>query len=94
MDDPDGRTAIDIEIEETFAVSGRGVFVSVRLLNPDPVFTMSETPTLGEVPIERWLDVPRKLDANGMARFDYVIFKLVSPADRVNLQPGQRTVLR
>lgn len=87
------QSVVDLEIEATFAVAGRGIFVAARLLNPHIPFTMSETPKLGDIPIERWIEVPRKLGADGKPRFDYVVFRLVSAADRTNIRPGQRIVL-
>lgn len=85
--------AIEFEVEHTFSVDGRGVFVAVRLLTSDSAFTLSDTPTLGAIPVERWLDQPRTIKPDGTARTDQFVFKLVRPEDRDAFHPGQRVRL-
>ena len=81
------------EIEQVFAVTGRGVFVMVRLLEAKSSFTLSERPILGKVAIERWFDIPRKLNSDGTPRTDYFVFKLLRAEDRATLQAGDRVAL-
>jgi hypothetical protein len=87
------EASIEVEIEDVFSVTDRGVFVGARVLQPDTAFALGEKPTLAGLPVERWLAQPRKLSSNGNVRLDYFVFKLVSSDDRHALKVGQRAVL-
>ena len=68
-----------VKIEDTFAIAGRGVFVAARLIGFAD-FTLGESATIGECPIEPWLAVPRRLLPDGQPDLTYVVFKLRNPS--------------
>ena len=84
---------VEFEIEEIFAVTGRGTFVAARLLTPELSFTVPAAATIGGVAIECWVDQPRKIGANGEPRLDSYVFKLKCADDRAALTSGQRVLL-
>ena len=84
---------VEFEIEKTFTVTGRGEFVMARLISVSSVFTMSDLPALGSVPIEQWFDMPRSIRSDGSPRLDLYVFKLARAEDRDRLQPGQTVIL-
>jgi len=84
---------VEFEIENTFTLTGRGEFVTARLLSASSAFTMSDSPALGSVPIERWFDMPRSTRSDGSPRLDLFVFKFARSEDRDRLQPGQTVLL-
>lgn len=86
--------AVEFEIEYTFNVKGHGSFVAVRIQDPHGDFTLPEKPMLGAAAIERWVEQPRSVRADGRPRNDQFVFKLINPEDRATFQPGQRVFLR
>ncbi len=84
---------VHLEVEQTFAVTGRSTFVAARNLDPDALFTLPPGPTLGAVPIEGWFDIPRSLTPSGQPRTDLFVFKLVNESDRAKFEPGKKTLL-
>jgi len=85
--------AVEFEIENTFAVTGRGEFVAARLVSASNAIAMSDRRSLGTVSIERWLDIPRSIGSDGSPRTDLFVFKLARPEDRDRLRAGQTVVL-
>ena len=93
MDVRSPQTTIEFEIEEIFDLRTHGTFVLVRLVSGDASFTLSESPKLGGVPLERWVEVPARFDADGQAVMNCFVFQLKSPQDQSRLQIGRRAVL-
>jgi hypothetical protein len=83
---------IAFEIESVFTVTGRGLVVLARCLEPQSFVTLRYA-TLGGVPIEPWTDIPRKLEPDGQPRLDLFAFVLRRPEDRPRLVPGERVLL-
>jgi hypothetical protein len=81
------------QIESVFQADGRA-YVIARLLDPAARFDVSPDATLGGFPVERWLDLPRALDANGQQRIDLFGFCLKSATDLDRLEIGQRVELK
>jgi hypothetical protein len=84
MNDP-----ITFRIEQTFSVADRGIFVGARLLSGNTDFILTDSATLAGYRIEPWVDIPRKLGANGLQELDFFVFKLRDTADRDKIQAGQ-----
>jgi hypothetical protein len=79
---------IKLEIESVFNVAKRGTFVGVRLIDPSKNFRVTEKSFLGGVELERFLDIPRSIDANGRQRIDIAFLQLKNPDDKGKLIPG------
>ena len=80
-------------IEGTFeGGDGRG-YVLARAVDPTITFTVSSETKLGGCAVERWLDIPRAMDAAGNQRTDLFGFCLRNVSDRTHLEIGARVVL-
>jgi hypothetical protein len=85
--------ATEFVIDGTFeGGDGRG-YVVARAVDPAAAFTVSSDSSLGGCPVERWLDMPRALDADGHQRMDLFGFYLKHASDRPRLKTGDRVVL-
>ena len=81
---------IQFEIESIFEITLRQqVYVLAKLLNDDIDFELTDKSTLGEVPIEKWLDIPRAQDENGNQRLDLFAFALRNKNQKEELNIGQ-----
>lgn len=58
------------------------VYVMTELIEKDSKFDLSDNSYLSGVPIENYLDIPRKLDGNGNQRYDVFVFVLKNELDR------------
>lgn len=56
-------------------------YIFGELLNKDSKFDVLEGAKLGEIPIEPYLDIPRKIDEKGRIRLDVFVFLLKNPSD-------------
>lgn len=83
---------IEVEIEQRFRVTGRGVFVSLRFVDDTTDLVLPENPTLAGVPIERWIAQPRQLGLDGFPRTDIFIVKLVDPAGEGLIHLGRAVI--
>lgn len=72
---------------------GCGIFVVARLLDPRMTFDVPSGTTLGGCPVQRWLEMPRAVDANGRQRQDLFGFCRTSVADLSRMRTGERVVL-
>src|SRR4028119_1395707 len=79
--------AIKLEIEGVFNVTTRGKFVSVRRIDPEANFYITNKSFLGGVELVKYFDIPRSLDENGNQRQDVVVFQLKNPDDAGKLIP-------
>lgn len=80
---------IQFEIEEVIRISFRNKFyVFVKELIPGIDWNLSDQSNLGEVEIEKWLDIPRAHDKNGNIRFDLFVFELKNNDDNDTLTKG------
>jgi hypothetical protein len=85
-------SVVEFQIEQSFRAGGRG-YVVVRLLDRETRVELSTTPLLGGCPVERWLEMPRALDAEGRTRTDLFGFCLVRPDDLRRLSVGDHVDL-
>jgi hypothetical protein len=75
------------KIEEIFELKGRDkICVLAKLLDIDSSFQLTDKSRLGEVEIENWFDIPRKLDDNGNIRVDLYAFLLKNKLDLNKIQ--------
>lgn len=81
--------AVQFEIEDIFEIKGRGILVSARCLGQMENLWVTENSRLGNVPIRKWFEIPRKLDGDGTLRLDCIFFRLKDETDRHNLKKGQ-----
>jgi hypothetical protein len=88
------QVSLEFEVEDTFSVAGRGVFVSARLATPECAFAISDGATLGGRPIDAWFDIPRRLDFEGRQRLDCYVFKLRRAEDRAAFEIGKHVTLK
>jgi hypothetical protein len=79
-------------VEGVFETGGRG-YVIARLLDSETTFEVPSEARLGGVAVERWLDIPRALDARGNQRRDVFGFCLKDIGDRDRLKIGVRAEL-
>jgi len=80
------------QVEGVFEAGGRS-YVVARLLDVNAQFEVLADARLGGVRVERWLDVPRALDADGKQRTDLFGFCLKDIGDRDLLKVGDRAEL-
>ena len=80
--------AILLEIENLFKITNRGVFVGLRLIDPDLNFYITEKSFLGGVELAKFLEIPRSIDSNGNQRRDIVVFQLKNQDDAGKLIQG------
>lgn len=81
-----------LEVESSFT-AGDHAYVVARCLHTPCDFVLTGAATLDAHAIERWVDVPRALDANGKDRTDLFAFCLKSAADRAYFIVGRRITL-
>jgi hypothetical protein len=82
------------EIEAFFELSSKKqVYVLARILDKDFNFKLTDDSRLGNVPIEKWFDIPRAQDANGNVRIDLFAFLLKNVDDKELLKIGDVTEL-
>lgn len=67
------------------------IYVFGELVNKNDRFNLEEGATLGGVPIEPYLDIPRKLAENGQVRLDVFVFQLSDPKDESSI--GLNTIV-
>jgi len=79
--------AVRFQLESAFQAGGRG-YVVARLLDPEASIEVGPGASLGGCRVERWLDTPRALDADGNQRGDLFGFCLVEVGDLSRLSPG------
>lgn len=72
------------QIEQILTVKEK-VYVLVRHLNPNTDINLTDSSTLGDVPIENWVDIPRAFDNDEKPRNDYYAFALKYPHDKNNV---------
>lgn len=73
---------------------GKRACVLARLLDKVGDFRLTEAASLGGYPIEKWLDIPRVLDASGNQRYDIFAFCLRNAEDCAHFSKGQQIVLK
>lgn len=73
-------------IEDIFEIKDRGVFVGGRVLDENASFNLVDLEILGGVKIEKWVEVPRKLDGAGRQREDYLCFRLEESGEKGKLR--------
>jgi hypothetical protein len=76
-----------LEVESVLEARGR-VYVVTRCLGTTPTFVVSETSKLGGCAVDRWLDMPRVVDALGSPRLDLFGFCLRDPSHRPRFHVG------
>jgi len=80
--------AILLEIESVFKITNRGMFVGLRLIDPELNFHITENSFLGGVKLAQFLEIPRSIDSNGNQRRDIVVLQLKNQDDAGKLIPG------
>jgi len=81
--------ADQFQIEAVVNISSQDkVYVLARELKVETNWKLSENARLGEVEIEKWLDIPRSLDENGSQRMDLFAFCLKNTYDKDKLKIG------
>lgn len=77
------------EIEEIIRITNRGYFVLGRIQESGINCQITENSKLGNVEIEKFMDIPRVLDEKGNQRLDLFAFKLKNRSDKSKLFKGQ-----
>ena len=81
------------EIEFIVRLSARDqIIIGAKRLN-DVDFKMSDTSSLGNIPIEKFIDIPRAHDKEGNIRLDLFAFILKNKSDKDKLSIGQTVEL-
>jgi hypothetical protein len=84
------KMSIQFQIESIYRHQSRNkVYIFAKWLDTDNNWQLTETSTLGGVPIEKWFDIPRMIDENGDQRTDFFAFALKNDADQTKFEPGQ-----
>ena len=76
---------VQFEIIKIIKHHNRGQFIFARLINGDGDFEVKEGATLGGVPIQLYLNMPRILDENQKPRLDVFVFRPVEFVYSVDL---------
>ena len=81
---------LQFQIESIFRLQAQNkIYVFAKQLNTDVNWELTETTKLGQVLIEQWLDIPRKLDKAGNIRLDVFTFALKNNEDENKLAVNQ-----
>ena len=80
----------EFEIEYIFELKSRNkIYVFAKLLTPNSDWHLSDKSKLGDVEIEKSIDIPRKLDDDGNVRLNLFAFVLKNNNDRNKLKVNQ-----
>lgn len=78
--------AVLFEIENVFKITNRGYYVFARQLATRQNFVVTDKSFLGGVELEKYLDMPRKLDDKGEQRNDLFAFQIKNGQDNSKLK--------
>ncbi len=81
-----------LEVEDVFDIRGR-VYVGARLLDTTRRFELQDSSKLDGRAIEKWLEIPRAVDAGGRQPVDLFVFCLRDAADRRHYRVGEQVTL-
>ena len=70
----------EFEIMKVTDIHNRGQFIFVRQINVGHNFEIKKGSMLEDIPLNQYLDMPRKIDENGEQRMDVFIFR---PAEKI-----------
>ena len=82
---------VECEVELATLIGGCRPIVMVKIGSEK--FALGSEPMLAGRVIERWMDIPRALDADGNPRLDLFAFQLRDAADLAGFAAGQRVIL-
>jgi hypothetical protein len=69
------------KIEEVIIVE-RKVYIFTSYIGGSKSFMLDDSSTLNGVPIEMWIDIPRRVDFEGKPKEDYYVFALKDKGDK------------
>ncbi|PIA77431.1 hypothetical protein BFR04_08260 [Gaetbulibacter sp. 4G1] len=81
--------AVKFEIESVFKITGRGYFVTAKLVEEGKGFWLPENSKLGNIEITTSLTQPRAIDENGNVRLDLWAFQLKNDSDSEKFKEGE-----